>query len=121
MKKSALVLLMLTITLVGVMVYLSSDHHQSKQEIQYQPKLAMTFDHQTHGKQQCIACHHNYVDKSGQGLCLECHVSTAGLRLDLEEQFHSLCMGCHEVKQTEGAKHGPIRECLACHTEDKRP
>ncbi len=121
MKKSALFFMSLIMAVVSAMLYLSSDHHQSKQETRYEPRLAMTFDHQTHGKQQCIACHHNYVDKSGQGLCLECHVATKGLRLDLEQQFHELCMGCHEEKQAEGEKHGPIRECLACHTEDKLP
>lgn len=121
MKWRALFVLLLGFAAVALMVYLSSDFHQAKQETRYQPRLPMTFDHQTHGKQQCIACHHNYVDKSGQGLCLECHVTTKGLRLDLEEQFHDLCMGCHEEKQAEGVKHGPIRECLACHTEDKLP
>ncbi|MFK7731429.1 MAG: cytochrome c3 family protein [Pseudomonadales bacterium] len=121
MKKAALFILALIIIVITIMVYLSSDHHRAAQEIQYQPQLAMTFDHQTHRKQQCVACHHNYIDKSGQGLCLECHVTTEGLRLELEEQFHGLCMGCHEEKQAEGEGHGPIRECLACHTEDKLP
>lgn len=121
MNKTPMLVLVLISVVIATMVYLSSDHHRAKQAISHQPRLAMTFDHQTHGKQQCIACHHNFVDKSGQGLCLECHVATKGLRLELEEQFHGLCMGCHEEKQAEGEKHGPIRQCLACHTADELP
>ncbi len=121
MKVYALGILFFLFASIALLVYLSSDHHRATADIHHQPRLAMTFDHQTHGKQQCIACHHNFVDKSGQGLCLECHVATKGLRLEFEEQFHNLCRGCHEEKQAEGEKHGPIRQCLACHTEDTLP
>ena len=84
-------------------------------------QLAMTFAHQDHAQQQCAACHHNYLDDTGQGLCLDCHRSNPQIAFKMRDQFHTLCMGCHTDKRAEGEKSGPLRSCKACHTADQAP
>ncbi|MBL4672753.1 MAG: cytochrome c3 family protein [Arenicella sp.] len=84
--------------------------------------LPMTFAHSDHGKQQCVSCHHNYQDQSGQGLCIECHLTNAQVAGKLREQFHRLCMGCHFDAKLENADlAAPLRRCSACHINDDRP
>jgi len=83
--------------------------------------LPMTFAHADHTKQQCVSCHHNYQDDSGQGLCLDCHLNNQTVAFKMREQFHDLCMGCHIEKRTEGAPSGPLRSCKFCHTQDQSP
>ncbi len=83
--------------------------------------LPMTFAHSDHAKQACIDCHHNYSDNTGSGPCLVCHQTEPEIAVNLEQQFHALCMGCHEEKQLAGEKYGPLRRCLDCHQEDVLP
>lgn len=85
------------------------------------PSLPMTFAHADHAKQQCVACHHNYQDDTGQGLCIDCHRVDKEIAFKLRDQFHDLCMGCHMDKRAEGDASGPLRNCRACHTEDHSP
>ena len=35
--------------------------------------LPLTFAHADHRSVNCIDCHHNFADTTGQGLCLACH------------------------------------------------
>lgn len=81
----------------------------------------MTFAHQDHTQQACVGCHHNYVDDTGSGTCLDCHKSDITVSPLLEEQFHGLCMTCHLEEQVAGNAHGPVRDCLGCHTPDQLP
>jgi len=83
--------------------------------------LPMTFAHADHAKQQCVACHHNYQDETGQGLCLDCHRNDQEIAFKMRDQFHGLCMGCHMDKRTENERSGPLRHCAACHTKDLAP
>lgn len=85
------------------------------------PHIEMTFAHTDHAKQQCVTCHHNYQDDTGQGLCLDCHHSDEELAFQMRSQFHELCMGCHQEKRDEGESSGPLRNCKACHTADHAP
>jgi hypothetical protein len=86
------------------------------------PRLPMTFAHRDHGSQQCATCHHNYIDNTGHDLCLNCHLITPELTARVEQHFHSLCMGCHQQEQLQGAeKYGPVRACSGCHLEDDLP
>ena len=39
----------------------------------------------------------------------------------IEEQFHSLCRGCHVEQQRLGEESGPTRQCIDCHTADEAP
>ncbi len=103
------------------LLYTSSSHYRFRQAERYQADLPMTFDHQTHAEQRCVGCHHNFIDNSGQGLCIQCHVNDAELNTQFERQFHRFCRGCHEEKQLLGEKHGPIRICSECHTTDTLP
>jgi hypothetical protein len=76
------------------------------------------FPHEKHRTVNCIACHHNFVDKSGAGSCFDCHRSA---RHDLpqasEATFHEFCRDCHRNLAIERSKHGPVRECSGCHIE----
>ncbi len=83
--------------------------------------LPMSFAHVNHAKENCIDCHHNYVDGTGGGLCMNCHVTDESIVPLLEEQYHDLCRGCHADKAAEGSDGGPPRECMACHLGDDLP
>ena len=37
------------------------------------PLLPLTFAHLDHREVNCITCHHNFTDDTGQGLCIDCH------------------------------------------------
>ncbi len=83
--------------------------------------LPMSFAHTDHAKENCIDCHHNYVDDTGGGLCMTCHVTDPKISPLLEKQFHGLCRGCHAEKAAQGIDGGPPRQCMACHTGDDLP
>ena len=85
------------------------------------PVLPMTFDHVDHQGLNCINCHHNYADNAGDGVCMHCHLANEDLNRLLRQQFHGLCMGCHVEKLLAGESHGPIRQCVECHTAEDRP
>ena len=83
--------------------------------------LPMTFDHVDHKGHNCINCHHNFADNTGNSVCMHCHVANKDLEKLLQQQFHGLCMGCHVEMQIRGEEHGPIRQCIKCHTAEDRP
>ena len=90
--------------------------------------LSVTFAHADHVNQQCIECHHNFIDDTGTGLCFDCHKSDPEVAELIETQFHTLCRDCHvsEARNTSDerltpAGHGPLRACASCHTADNRP
>ncbi len=88
-----------------------------------QPALAPSplqafFPHEQHRSVDCVACHHNFIDKTGTGNCYECHHGTRpDLRQASEATFHDFCRGCHLRLALRLSKHGPVRECSGCHTE----
>jgi hypothetical protein len=76
------------------------------------------FPHEKHRTVNCIACHHNFVDKTGAGSCYDCHRGTrADLPQAAEATFHEFCRDCHRDRALQGTKHGPVRECSGCHIE----
>lgn len=85
------------------------------------PILPMTFGHIDHKTVNCITCHHNYVDDTGMGSCMNCHVVNEEVWPLLETQFHDLCRGCHEDEAARGEAGGPPRRCEACHLPDSAP
>lgn len=89
--------------------------------VETRPLLPLTFAHVDHRSVNCIACHHNFVDSTGQGLCIDCHKTNAKVRLDIEPMFHTLCRNCHVAKRTAGEDAGPVRRCTDCHTADDQP
>ena len=88
-----------------------------------EPILPMAFAHVDHRTENCISCHHDYVDGTtgANGLCMSCHVTEASVWPLLETQFHDLCRGCHEEKAALGEDAGPPRQCIACHTLEDQP
>ncbi len=83
--------------------------------------LAVTFAHADHVEQNCVECHHNFVDDTGTGMCFDCHKTDPEVADLIEEQFHTLCRNCHIEKQAAGEAHGPTRQCLDCHVRDDKP
>ncbi|MFT7527180.1 MAG: hypothetical protein ACI9LY_002335 [Arenicella sp.] len=124
MKAIVLAGLILLTLICLLLLWSSYDWNQtrSRSPFNHSPvNLAMTFAHADHAQQQCVKCHHNYQDGTGQGLCLECHRSNPKIAYRMREQFHGLCMGCHLEKNSEGEHGGPLRSCRACHTVDQLP
>jgi hypothetical protein len=83
--------------------------------------LPMSFAHEDHIPVNCIDCHHNYVDDTGGGLCMNCHVTDQQVWPLFEQQFHDLCRGCHAEKAALGEAGGPPRQCIGCHLGDDLP
>ncbi|HVW70642.1 MAG TPA: cytochrome c3 family protein [Steroidobacteraceae bacterium] len=82
-------------------------------------RLAVTFPHEKHGSVNCVACHHNFVDKTGLGSCLDCHRSArTDLPQSAEATFHLFCRNCHAELARTTPKHGPTRACSACHLRE---
>jgi Class III cytochrome C family len=85
------------------------------------PMLPMTFAHLDHREVNCIICHHNFADDTGEGLCIDCHKTDPKIRLQIEPMFHTLCRDCHVEKHAAGKDAGPVRRCADCHTADDAP
>jgi hypothetical protein len=78
--------------------------------------LPVYFPHEKHTTVDCITCHHNFVDKTGVGSCLECHRSSQpNLTQSAEATFHTFCRSCHTDLAQTTDKHGPTRACSTCH------
>ena len=122
-----LLLLLLGVTAVFALVVLFAEQHTSQPDNpQLIPHsnghmLVIKFAHKDHTQQDCVACHHNYVDNTGSGMCFDCHKTDPIVAPLIEEQFHDLCRGCHEDNQHQGNDYGPIRSCVACHQADNEP
>lgn len=122
MKDYFVALVVLTSLLFAFGTPLSKEHPES--EIRWgspHPVLPMTFAHVDHATERCVDCHHNYVDETGSGLCMNCHVTEPELWPVFEEQFHALCRDCHEKKQVQREESGPTRSCIGCHLDDRLP
>ena len=96
--------------------------HQARQTmIDTRPALPLTFAHLDHHEVNCITCHHNFADTTGQGLCIDCHKMNLQIRSRIEPMFHTLCRNCHVEKHRAGKDAGPARRCSDCHTADDAP
>ena len=83
--------------------------------------LPVTFAHADHVEHNCVVCHHNFTDDTGQGFCYDCHKSTPDIVDHMEAMFHGLCRDCHVELARKGDPHGPVRACQQCHLADLRP
>jgi hypothetical protein len=80
------------------------------------PDLPIDFPHEKHITVNCVTCHHNFVDKTGIGSCLDCHRQPRpDLTQSAEAIFHTFCRDCHTELARTTVKHGPTRACSACH------
>jgi predicted CXXCH cytochrome family protein len=79
--------------------------------------LVLGFPHDKHRQVNCIVCHHNFADRSGEGSCISCHRSEhSGVRVGAEARFHDFCLGCHRDPAAYLTGHGPVTGCDTCHT-----
>jgi len=108
---------------VGVLIAIAATAaYQARQSmVDTRPLLPLTFAHLDHRAVNCITCHHNFTDDTGQGLCIDCHRTDSKVRLQIEPMFHTLCRDCHVKKHADGEDAGPVRRCLDCHTQDDAP
>ena len=113
-----LLALLLPVALLGAGALLSDWQAAARAGAQLLP---VTFAHRDHDAVSCIACHHNYVDDTGQGLCFDCHKTDTSVNALVETQFHELCWGCHVSEQALGNDFGPTRQCIDCHEADDNP
>lgn len=103
---------------VGALITIAATAaYQARQTmIDTRPLLPLTFAHLDHRAVNCITCHHNFTDDTGQGLCIDCHKTDPKVRLQIEPMFHTLCRDCHVEKHADGKDAGPVRRCVDCHT-----
>jgi hypothetical protein len=79
--------------------------------------LPAYFPHEKHTTVNCVTCHHNFVDKTGIGSCIDCHRSARpDLTESAEATFHTFCRTCHTDLAQTTSKHGPTRSCSSCHS-----
>ena len=103
---------------VGILVVIAaSAAYQGRQAmVDTRPLLPLTFAHLDHRAVNCITCHHNFTDDTGQGLCIDCHRTDPDVRLQIEPMFHTLCRDCHVEKHADAKDAGPVRRCADCHS-----
>ena len=78
--------------------------------------IAVNLPHEKHTSVNCVVCHHNYVDHTGTGACIDCHRSgRADLTRSSEATFHTFCRDCHSQLAVQASPHGPTRACRECH------
>lgn len=79
-------------------------------------RLVLDFPHDKHRAVNCILCHHNFVDHTGEESCISCHRSgRAQILVGAEARFHDFCLGCHRNPPARLVGHGPISGCNTCH------
>ena len=114
-------LLIVLAGLIAAAVFLRLGYHTQQELRRDRPLLPLTFAHADHVSVNCVLCHHNFIDRTGAGLCLDCHKTDPAVNALIETQFHDLCRDCHVEKQAQGKAAGPTRACDACHTADDAP
>ena len=96
-------------------------HQRRETMLDTKPLLPLSFAHVDHRGVNCITCHHNFTDGTGQGLCIDCHKTDPKIRPQIEPMFHTLCRDCHVEKHAQGKDAGPVRRCSDCHIQDDAP
>ena len=104
------------VTLIAVAAAAAYQGRQAM--VDTRPLLPLTFAHLDHRSVNCITCHHNFTDDTGQGLCIDCHRTDPNVRLQIEPMFHTLCRDCHVEKRAAGKDAGPVRRCIDCHAPE---
>ncbi|NUT78013.1 cytochrome c3 family protein [Pseudomonas sp. C1C7] len=107
------------IATAGLGYLLNAGHGQLLQD---RPLLPLNFNHQLHGKVNCLTCHHDYADHApspptGERSCVLCHKKTPALAQRIEQDFHGLCRDCHLKQVQVFHAAGPVRECQRCHAQ----
>jgi predicted CXXCH cytochrome family protein len=118
-RHSRLVLAIVAGSLVALLALMRGGTAQALREpfLRRSEPLVLDFPHDKHRAVNCIACHHNFVDRTGADSCISCHRSgRAELRLGAEARFHDFCLGCHRDPPGYLSGHGPVTGCVTCHT-----
>jgi hypothetical protein len=89
---------------------------ESQRALRESPVDHAGFDHADHAAFSCLACHHNFTDRTGSENCLSCHKRlsvSATTRID--RVFHRFCVACHEEEWWRTGKPSPFKSCNGCH------
>jgi predicted CXXCH cytochrome family protein len=117
-RHSRLVLVVVLGALVALLPLLRSSTTLALREplLQRSERLVLDFPHDKHRAVNCAACHHDYLDRSGQGSCISCHRSgRSAIQVGVEARFHDFCLGCHRDPPEYLKGHGPVTGCDTCH------
>lgn len=117
-RHSRLVLAIVAGSLVALLALMPGGTAQALREpfVRRSEPLVLDFPHDKHRAVNCIACHHNFIDRTGADSCISCHRSSrADLRLGAEARFHDFCLGCHRDPPAYLTGHGPVTGCVTCH------
>lgn len=118
-QQSRLLLWAVAIIVPALMaVFGGTQHNKQKASASLLP---VTFAHTDHTAHNCVACHHNFTDNTGQGFCFDCHKTDPNIAPHIEPMFHGLCQDCHVQLALDGEPHGPVRACQQCHLADMAP
>jgi len=117
-RHSRLVLAIVLVSLIALLAMLRSGAALALREpfLRRSEPLVLNFPHDKHRAVNCIPCHHNFVDRSGNDSCISCHRSDrAAIRVGAEARFHDFCLGCHRDPPAYLTGHGPVTGCSPCH------
>ncbi len=118
-RHSRLVLVIVLGALAALLALLRAGTTLSMREpfVQRSERLVLDFPHETRRAVACVACHHDFADRSGSGSCVGCHRSSrAEIRVGAEARFHDFCLGCHRDPPAPLSGHGPVTGCSTCHS-----
>jgi len=85
------------------------------------PPLPVAFAHGDHTSVNCVECHHNFADGTGNDLCYACHKRHPEIAADTQAIFHAFCRGCHVERALAQEQTGPLRRCRDCHHRPTPP
>jgi Class III cytochrome C family len=115
-RHSALVLAVVVVAAVAVFTPLSRPAALALREPLFRRAVPLTVDfpHERHREIDCVRCHHNFIDRTGDGACYLCHRSPK-VKVGIEARFHDFCLGCHRHPPPGLTHHGPVTGCDTCH------
>jgi predicted CXXCH cytochrome family protein len=117
-RHSRLVLVIVLGSLVALLLLLHPGTSLALREpfVSRSERLVLDFPHDKHRAVACARCHHDFLDRSGEGSCVSCHRSgRADIRVGAEARFHDFCLGCHRDPPAYLSASGPVTGCDTCH------
>ena len=117
-RHSRLVLVIVLGSLVALLLLLHPGTSLALREpfVSRSVRLVLDFPHDKHRAVACARCHHDFLDRSGEGSCVSCHRSgRADIQVGAEARFHDFCLGCHRDPPAYLTGSGPVTGCDTCH------
>jgi hypothetical protein len=119
-RKQGVLLAGATVLAAGVLAGISVEPvaKQRLASLRTSPVDHARFAHADHGGFTCVACHHNFVDRTGTQNCITCHKQlTSSETMRVDRMFHAFCGDCHREERHARRDTGPIDHCMGCHVD----